>query len=373
MSVLIPCILMGFLFPLLAKLKFRTQITVKEIALQGVIMSGICSVLYFAGTYSQLSDIQVLNGQVTKKYDKVEDCPSGWTDYMDSFCSNYDTRRKYTHTTCSTTNKVKSCTKHYKTQYNYDYDWEKRWYVQDTFTTHEISRVNKRGDVKPNRYSKVKVGDPASTTQRYDNYLKAAAHNIINPNKGVMELYQDKVPEYPSKITDYYVSNKVLLVGSSVKDLAGWNLRLAEELRLVSPKKQANIVLIITSIQDPMYKYAVEEQWLGGKKNDVVVLVGEEKGQIRWVDTITLGGNVGNELMTVRMRDSVLAHKTLDISVVTTISSVVMKHFDRKAMKDFEYLKESIQPPTWLIWTCYILSLVMGAGLTFYFIENETV
>lgn len=371
MFVLIPCIVIAFLIPLLAKIKFNHALTVKEIAAQGAIMSLLCSALYFGGTYSSLSDVQILNGQVVSKTFKKQSCPSGWTDWSDSFCSNYDTRSVYTHTSCSGSGKDKTCTRHYKTQYHYDYSWEKRWYATTSFQRHQIKRVNKRGDKEPARWTRTNVGDPASIQQSYVNYMKAAAHNIINPNKGVMERYKGKVPAYPSGIHDYYKSHKVLFHGVSVKDHAAWQLKLGNILKTVGPKKQANIVVLLTSIQDPDYRYAVEEEWVGGKKNDIIVVIGVDAGNIKWTDTITLAGNAGNELMTVKMRDSILDHKTLDITVLDTISSTVLKHFDRKAMKDFEYLKEQIEPPAWVIYTCYIMSLLLGLGLTAYFIKND--
>lgn len=373
MLTLIPCVVLAFLIPLVAKLKFNHALTIKEVGLQGLIMSVLCMGLYAAGTFNQLTDVQVLNGEVLAKKGVKKSCQSGWNDYRDSFCSNYSTRSVYSHTTCSTVNKVTSCTTHYKTQYHYDYSWEKRWYVADSFNNHQIKRINRRGDQEPPRYHEVNVGDPASTTRSYENYIKAAAHNIINPNKGVMDRYKDKVPAYPIFIHDYYKSYKVLTVGTKLTNYTAWNERLAELLKVIGPKKQANVVVIVTNINDPDYRYAVEEAWLGGKKNDIIVLIGEEKGSILWVDTITLAGNAGNELMTVKMRDALLDHKVVDIQTLDVISSVVLKHFDRKAMEDFEYLKEQIEPPTWVIWACYLLSLLLGLGLTYYFIKNETV
>jgi hypothetical protein len=364
--------MLAFIIPLLAKYKFNHEITAKEVVLQGVIMTVICSILYITGTYSSLRDVEILNGQVLKKYNKQENCPTYWSDYTDGFCSEYITRVVFSHMSCVTVDKNEVCTPVYKTQYKYIYQWEKRWYVATSFRTHQISRVNKRGDEEPIRWTATKIGDPASITNLYVNYMKVAAHNIINPNKESVTQYVDKVPAYPSTIYDYYQSNKILTVGSSV-DIEEWNKALRKGLTIIGPKKQANIIVIITSIQDPTFRYAVEESWLGGKKNDVIILIGESGGNISWVDSITLAGNMGNEMMAIKMRDSLLQHKTLDIKVIDIVLSTVTKHFDRKAMQDLEYLKEQIEPPAWVIITCYLLSIVLGCGLTFYFIRHETI
>jgi len=40
-------------------------------------------------------------------------------------------------------------------------------------------------------------------------------------------------------------------------------------------------------------------------------------------------------------------------------------------MKDYEYLKDDIQPPTWVIILAIIIAFGMSIGLTFYFHRNE--
>jgi len=371
MNVLIPCVFLSFLIPLLAKIKFNHTITIKEVLLQGVIVSSMCSVLYFAGSYSSLQDVEIWNGEVKSKFSKTEKCPSGWVDYSDSFCSNYSTRRKYTHTTCTTNSSgKKSCTKHYKTQYNYDYYSETRWYVKDSFRTHEIKRINPRGDSMPPRYNEVVVGDSASKRNTYTNYIKTVDDNILGFKSSDEHV---NLPAYPDKIYDYYKSDKVVLAGTKLKDKKSWDLKLAESLKVIGPSKQANIVMVLTDTQDSSYRYSLEKAWKGGKKNDIIVVIGSSSGKITWADTITLAGNSGNEVLTVKLRDALLDHKDLDIKVIDVVADNVLKYFDRKAMKEFEYLKDSIEPASWLVWTCYVLSLLLSLGLTAFFHKNETI
>ena len=155
-----------------------------------------------------------------------------------------------------------------------------------------------------------------------------------------------------------------------LKDLPTDERALANKLKSIGPIKQANVILIVTNINDPNYRYAVEESWLGGKKNDIIVLVGESNGTIVWSDVITLGGNSGNELTTVKIKQELLNNR-LDISIIDKVSDLVMKHFDRKPMKDFEYLKDQIEPPTWVTILCYFISVFLGWGLTYCNIKNN--
>ena len=78
-----------------------------------------------------------------------------------------------------------------------------------------------------------------------------------------------------------------------------------------------------------------------------------------WVDVITFAKNTGNEMFHVTLRDAILDGKTMDgAKVADTISSTITKLYDRPQMADYEYLKDAIQPPTWLMVLASILSLV---------------
>jgi hypothetical protein len=123
-----------------------------------------------------------------------------------------------------------------------------------------------------------------------------------------------------------------------------------------------------------MYRHALERAWAGGKKNDVIVLIGSTNfPTIDWVDTITLGRNSGNELMTVEMRDNLMDigtledHRTIIGSMVRTIED----KFDRKPMADYEYLKDEIDPATWVIILAFFLSVALSIGATIYFHHTD--
>jgi hypothetical protein len=149
-----------------------------------------------------------------------------------------------------------------------------------------------------------------------------------------------------------------------------WNDYLAGKLRKLGPSSQANVIIIIVNTADQTYRHALETAWLGGKKNDVIVLAGVTNyPTIDWVDTITLGQNAGNSLMTVKIRDELTQLGTIENgqSVIDVVATNIANHFDRKPMADFEYLKDDIQPATWVVTTAFILAFVLSAVLTWVF------
>jgi len=134
---------------------------------------------------------------------------------------------------------------------------------------------------------------------------------------------------------------------SQIRD---WNTYLAGTLKKLGPASQANVIVILVNTADQTYRHALETAWLGGKKNDVIVLAGVTNyPQIDWVDTITLGHNADNGLMTVTIRDELtdLGSIASGQAFFDVIATYVAQHFDRKPMADFEYLKDDIQPATW--------------------------
>jgi len=100
--------------------------------------------------------------------------------------------------------------------------------------------------------------------------------------------------------------------------------------------------------------------WQGGEKNDVVVFIGVNKDKtIAWADVMTWALNSGNELLQVALRDKLLTMGTIDQETVSsTVIAEVSTKYVRPKMKDYEYIKDSIDPPDWAI----ILAIVLAIG-----------
>jgi hypothetical protein len=192
-------------------------------------------------------------------------------------------------------------------------------------------------------------------------------------NKDASDLYAGKIPNYP-RVHSFYKINRVLNVdakvpGELIKTING---QLNEELKALGASKQVNIVVILTEIDDPSYRYAVENAWLGGEKNDVVIFVGLDGTTITWADVMTWALNKGNELFHVKMRDGIKELGTLSAGEFTsTVTSLIAKHYDRPQMKDFEYLEEAIDPPTWVIFLSIFLAIGGSISLSVLFHYKE--
>lgn len=370
MSIFWGLLLIPLLFPIAVKLIFHSEINYWEWAIQTVIGVIAVAVLYSVGKYSQIQDYEIWNGEVVSKERLRESCPIGWVDYTDNFCRHYATRSVKTGTqTCTGSGKDRRCTDDYKTQYNYYYSWEQNWLVHSNIKqSWEITRVDAQGANIPPRWAEVKVGDPVSKTNSYDNYVKAASNSLFNKDKNLAEQYEAFIPEYPIEIFDYYRVDRVLTsVDFTIPNIEEYNDLLPNILKVLGPNKQANVVMLFTDISDKGFSNAVIHSWQGAKKNDIVIIVSIYPNRtIRWVHIHSWSKN---KMFNVVMRDELLDLGSIENAekVIELVRNTTMDHFERIPMAEFEYLKDEIEPSTGFIVLTIIFMLILSSGLTYVF------
>lgn len=346
---------------LIARWKFNHSINWLEAAAQIVIVSIVVSIVFFAGRYSQMYDTEIWNGEVTSKH-RDQDY---WLESYECNCI----------TTCSGSGSNESCTTTCSTCYrdHYTVDWyltsniESK--IQLKYLDWESKKVYKEPD--PKSYKDAYVGEPCALEHGYTNYIKAVPESLFNPeDSNKIEQFADLIPSYPEVYGEYHVDRVLTMGMGGHLQLKKWNDYLGDKVKKLGPKKQVNVILVIVNTDNQMYRYALERAWLGGKKNDVIVILGvADYPKISWADTITLGQNAGNSLMTVTMRDDLMKIGTIEdyVPIIDTIGRVVDQKFDRKPMADYEYLKDSIEPPTWVVILAFVLSFVLSGILTWVF------
>lgn len=344
----------------IARLAFKTTITWKETAAQIVASCIILGIVWLCGSYAQTHDTEIWNGEVT---DKVRE-HDYWEESYDCYCVEY----------CSGSGENESCHEVCQTCYrdHYTVDWYLKSNVTNKIRLKYLDRESKSvyKEPDPANYTAAYVGEPCSATYSYTNYIKAVPDSLFNMGDAKYEQFADLIPQYPTVYGKYHVDHVLAMgVGGKV-NLRDWNDYLAGKLKTLGPASQANVIIVLVNTADQTYRHALETAWLGGKKNDVIVMLGVTNyPAIDWVDTITLGQNAGNAGLTINIRDELTALKSIEDGqrVIDIISSNVDKRFDRKPMEDFEYLKDDIQPPDWVVTFAFILAFILSAGLTWFF------
>lgn len=347
---------------IVAKFWFHQSITWLEFGIQAVVGILILAAVYFTGLYSSMSDTEIINGQVTEKVRHHDS-------YIESYQCNCRTSRvgKTTTTTCQT------C---YRNHYTVD------WYLKSTIGRIQIDRADWTSRAvyalpNPSEYSKAVVGEHCAKYNSYTNYIKATPDSIFH-NVGVFDKkLKTMVPPYP-KIRNIYKVDRVIPIGLKRDEyMEALDVSLSNSLRTLGLKKQANINVIIAKTDSNLMRYAIEREWLGGKKNDVTVVIGAPNyPEIEWVDVFTFANSADNNTLTVNLRNGLLEMKGLyDLKQTRVVSGIITQnveaHFKRKSMKDFEYLEDEIDPPTWVLVLSIVLSILLGVGLTWFFHHNE--
>jgi hypothetical protein len=347
----------------IAKFKFHHTVTWKEVAVQTLSINAILAGIWFTGTSSQTSDFEIWNGQITGK-NRHHDT------YMESYSCNC-------RTVCSGSGSNRSCSTRCDTCYRKHYTVD--WYLTSTIGNIRLQYLDRTSrsvynSPDPSIYTNAAIGGICSTENSYTNYVKAVPESLFSKvDESQLEEFEELIPAYP-RVYSIYKVNRVLVPGTTGINTDVWNNYLSEYQKTLGNSHQVNIILVLVNTADQMYRHALERAWIGGKKNDIIVMIGSsEFPKIDWVDTITLGNNSGNELMTVQMRDSIMEIGTIEdhVPVIDTIAKTVTEKFDRKPMADYDYLKDEIEPPTWVVILAFFLSIALSIGATIYFHKED--
>src|SRR5579859_260812 len=343
--------------------KFVAGINLKQsvgaAAIGLVITAGITARAFYAGKGSKTADNEIWNGEMLSKA-RVHGS------YVRSYSCNC-------YTTCSGSGKNRSCSQTCQTCYedHYTVKWgcdsnighfgidSKDWTSSSVYLVPD-----------PPRYTIIQKGDPVAVEHSYTNYIKAVPETLFRPIQASLKTqFMGKIPEYPIEVYDFYHVNRVLAVDVPVPNIQQWNDKLAEALKKLGPAKQANAVIVITKY-GPDYFYALQDAWLNGKKNDIVLVIGapEFPGKAAWVKIMAL---TQDDIFQVKLRDDILALDSLTAdSVIDTLTKEAYATFKRKHMHDFEYLNAEIDPPAWVMVVTMILITGVYLGFWFYAFRN---
>lgn len=348
----------SLLVVLAAKWIFKHHISYKEWMFQGggLILSTLMCLLILAAAGAGMSrDFNIINGQVVSKAPVKVSCEHQYK--CGETCHNESTTDSKGNVSVR-----RVCIPIYCDEHDYDIDWD----VKTTVGTYTIDRVNRQGTKEPPRWSKVEIGEPVSRMTSVLNYLLLDSTRF-KTSEAITERYKDRLLRYPTP-TDYYRINRVVSDhGGDYKEINKW---LNNALRLTGPKKQLNIVLVVTRTE-PEFFYAQMQAWNGTRKNDVVIFYGTKiDGSIRWAKAMAFADGQNNQIM-LKELESLTYNKTFNLDLVKEQFALINKDFNRIPNSNFAYLKEGYVPPFWLAMTVMIFNFLVTCGITFFFIRED--
>jgi len=343
------CLLVSVLGTGIAKLIWKHELDGAEVAITIGIATGVAAIMIGCSTYRDYADTQVLNGYVVSKQMDTVHCRHSYQ------CNCY--------TTCSGSGKHRHCSRHCSTCYEHNKDYD--WVVKTTLNTIDIDTIDRQGKQEPPRWTIVKIGEPVSTTVGYTNYIKGSPDSLFNhvlENSG-----RYNIPAYKTGIFDYYRINRVVQIGTNIPFVKDINDGLNDSLKTLGHTKHANIIPVFTTY-DQNFARALESKWLGGKRNDIVVVTGLDGTKIKWVKVFSWSSK---SLINYDLESKIKALGVLETqSYVKEITESITKYYIQRSPEEFKYLDDAIKPSDWVIYTSLFLSFFGSLGLGCIFSRN---
>jgi hypothetical protein len=328
-----------------------------QIAGGAVFLGGvIATVIVFAASHGlATSDTEIWNGKITSK-DRVHG----------SYVRTYECNCTES---CSGTGAQRSCTKTCQTctEDHYTVNWDCASTVgKYTIDSKDWTSSSVYMLPNPQRWTIIKPGDPVARTHSYTNYVQAVPESLFKPSSASLKAqFASLVPAYPDQVFDYYKLNRFLTPGYNSPDAPAWNAGISELLKDRGPTKQVNVIVVVAKTADANYVYALQDAWEGANKNDVVLVIGSAAWpKIDFVDVISW---TKRELFKVQLRDNVMALGQIQRDpILGILAAQIDTNFERRHMKEFKYLSNEIDPPTWLLAALGAFIIIGGiAGVWF--------
>jgi hypothetical protein len=318
----------------------------------GAILIGLVFLISYG---SAVIDTEIWSGQVvskTRKHDTYEES-------YECNCKNVSRTVGSGKDARTVTDRV--CDTCYRTHYTVDWD------CQTTVGSFRIDRKDSTwrsvyDSADPARYTSIQKGDPAAKTAKYTNYVQAVPNSLFAAvGETTKARFAGKLPAYPDQIYDFYRINRFLSPGFSFLDAGKWNEDISNILRDLGPAKQVNVIVVVAKTDDRAYTAALRDHWEGANKNDVVLVIGSLDGtKIEFAEVMSW---TKSEIFKIELQDRVQDIGVIERNqIMSAVQQQIVKNFQRRHMREFEYLKGAIDPPMWLLVTL-LITLVAGYGI----------
>jgi len=218
---------------------------------------------------------------------------------------------------------------------------------------------------------------PSAKKHRYVNYIKAS-HSVLK-FYGQMKGYEKDLAPYPDvyegPFGPFYLDRVIdqeKLVPQYWKTFV--NNELCYHNSYLGPAKEVNLLVYFTK-RDQSFTYALHEAWCGGKKNDVIVLIGMDQfPKIDWVEIMSW---TPHEAFKIKLRDKIQTLGTIQDQekfVQAIVQQVIVPDedgFERMLMQSKEYLIADINLPWWAYILSALIILILYAPLLWWFFTND--
>jgi hypothetical protein len=314
----------------------------------------VVGVVFGVSYGAAVQDVEIWSGKVISKERKHGEYEESYKCNCRSVTKTRSNGSSYSEEECDT------C---YRTHYTV------HWNCHTTIGSYTIDSLDRLSRSvynapNPHRWLIIKPNDPVSGRKFYTNYVQAVSNSLFAAaDENLMNGFGPLLVEYPDKVYDFYHVDRFVSPGFSFTDAKAWNDDISKMLIDLGPAKQVNVVIAVAKTGDRAYTSALRTKWEGANKNDVVLVIGSLDGQkMEFVDVITWSKN---EIFKVQLIDRIQSIGIISRpQIIEVLQSQIAKNFERRRMREFEYLKGEIDPSsTTIAVTIAILVIGYGAGI----------
>lgn len=334
----------ALIITIIAKLYYHKDICGKENLISvglNILCAGVFVGIILMYTNSKIQDQYLVTGSVISKQQVKVSCEHSYE------CNCYNS--------CSGSGSSQTCTRICQTCYRHSHDYN--WRVNTSVGSLNISRIDSQGKNIPPRFNSVVIGEPATFTKRFHNYLLADPNSLFNYNSNV----NFNTPTYPS-VYDYYKVNRVFGVS---KDSEMYNSLINNHLI----NKTYNVILITTP-EEQQYSYSLLEKWKGSKLNDVVLIFGVgQDDKVKWFYSDSYSKGLDNRYLHDKLRISNLGEQ-FNLDLVQSNLNLIDEQYKQVDNHQFEHLKHNIKVPFWVLFIVFGINIMVSVGVSYYMKEN---
>ena len=196
---------------------------------------------------------------------------------------------------------------------------------------------------------------PITKKMAFENRIKAApsVFSFVKPPPNTVFAYPEN--NHP------FISNRLLGSAALIDVLAfdQMNARLG-------PRKLVNVVMVGFNDKGSEYGQMQQAEWIGGKKNDIVITFGGSNKKPSWAFVF---GWTEKDIVKRNIESIILEHGAVT-ETLPLIEEEIKKNYALKDWSRFDYIQ--IQPPTWSYVTFICLMIVTQGGIWYFFMNNES-
>ena len=177
-----------------------------------------------------------------------------------------------------------------------------------------------------------------------------------------------KVPDGMKGVFGYpandnpFISDRLLGTALATVDLFEFDKMNAR----LGPAKRVNVIMVGMGAADSMLGEWQKSKWIGGKKNDIVILWGGNNKKPTWVKVF----GWTDEETCKRDLETIVLDNGATTQVLPLIEAEIRLHYK---LKDWEkaFAHISVPAPAWALWTYFGVMVVSQIGLWWWFMDNE--